>query len=409
MSYSILNAEQDLSGILHGTNLNNVINLFSVFNRAARQVLLDVDPSETIRIVPIGTPLFTNVYDYPLPVDVKGNKVVDIAPQVNRTIQDIFVQSYNQQFDTTKLWTLQDSFTVQFNSSIKTIRINAPTIYPPPVPITLAEGVNVNGTWTTGGNASNISTNNINFVAGGGSVMFNLNHTGTPGSTGYIENSTLATQNLSEFLNQAVQFLYTSLPTASSFSGVELRFGSDASDYYVLSTNVTQENTIFQNGWNLLQYPWVNMTTVGSPNPSAITYCRVTWTYDGTLQTGVLLNSVVSTLGQIFNMSYYSKYLFRDAITGAYQETVTDTSNLLNLDTDSYNLFLYQTAYLLVQQQQGLSGLFFDANYFLQFYQEAVQRYKTMYKSQTQKPMATYYKQPNAGYGQWVGRSRYGY
>ena len=164
MSYSILNAEQDLSGILHGTNLNNVINLFSVFNRAARQVLLDVDPSETIRIVPIGTPLFTNVYDYPLPVDVKGNKVVDIAPQVNRTIQDIFVQSYNQQFDTTKLWTLQDSFTVQFNSSIKTIRINAPTIYPPPVPITLAEGVNVNGTWTTGGNASNISTNNINNI-----------------------------------------------------------------------------------------------------------------------------------------------------------------------------------------------------------------------------------------------------
>ena len=89
MAYSISDANQDLEGILHGTTTNQVEGLFQLYNRTARQLLLDVDPQETKRIVEFSAPLFNTVVDYPIAADVKGNKVIDIRPQVNRLPHDI--------------------------------------------------------------------------------------------------------------------------------------------------------------------------------------------------------------------------------------------------------------------------------------------------------------------------------
>ena len=80
------------------------------------------------------------------------------------------------------------------------------------------------------------------------------------------------------------------------------------------------------------------------------------------------INLVECILGTILEYEYYSKYLFRDAVTGAFQETVTDDSNLINLDTESYNLLFNLTTFLAVQQQQGLDAMFYDGNFFGQAY-----------------------------------------
>lgn len=47
MSYNILDLKNDLEGVLHGTTNNQIQNLDGVINRAARQLLLDLDPQET--------------------------------------------------------------------------------------------------------------------------------------------------------------------------------------------------------------------------------------------------------------------------------------------------------------------------------------------------------------------------
>jgi hypothetical protein len=405
MAYSILDVTNDLGAMMHGQNTNQIVNLYGLYNRAARQVLLDVDPQETKRITPFVTPIYNQVFDYALPVDLKGNKIIDISPQVNRHPSDNWLQQYNQFFDQYKNWTFQDMFTVQFNSGLKTIRISAPN-QSAPIPIDLATSPNDNGEWTAGGGATNLATDNVNWVVGGGSLVFDL---AAGPSTGYLENSTLYPQDLSAYLNQATQFLYTYLPTASAVSAVELRFGSSASDYYALSTSVTQQNTVFQNGWNLLQYPWASMSVTGTPNSASITYCRVTWTYDGMLQTAVRLNDIVSTLGSILNLEYYSKYLFRDSVTGAFQEKVSADSNLINLDVESYPLYLNQVCFQAAQQLQGRNALMFDANYFAQQYNENLERYKGMYKSEISKPSSQYYAVSSMQYGTGQGRARFGY
>ena len=67
MSFSITDLRSELSGMLHGTTLSQVENINGVFNRAARQLLLDIDPAETKRTTTLATPVFYNIYNYGLP------------------------------------------------------------------------------------------------------------------------------------------------------------------------------------------------------------------------------------------------------------------------------------------------------------------------------------------------------
>lgn len=173
--YTILDLKVDLQGVLHGTQLNQIQNLDGVIDRAARQLLLDLDPQETKRTLEFVGPIFNTVFEYPIADDVKGNKIIDIIPQVRRLPRDIWTQQYNQAFDVWKqnIYASSDSFTMNFNSGVKTLRINAPFLNPPVI-INQADNLTDNGTWDTGDDAENLAVDNVNFVQGAGSLVFDL-------------------------------------------------------------------------------------------------------------------------------------------------------------------------------------------------------------------------------------------
>ncbi len=399
-AYNIQQLKNDLQGSLHGTRLNQITNLDGLIYRAARQVLQDIDAQETKRTVEFINPIFNSVFDYPIADDVKGNKIIDILPQVNRIPRDTWLQSYNQAFDIAKqnIFALPNMFTMNFNTGIKTIRINAPFLNPPVI-INQADNVTDNGTWATGGTASNISTNNTNFAQGSGSLQFD----GTTGAA-YVQNSTMSAVNLTNQLNQSSLFVWVYAADATKLTSVNLQWGSSSSNYYTETVTVNQQSNSFVNGWNLCQFIWANATIVGTPDVSAINYVRVTLNITGT-ETAMKVNGINSILGSIMSYEYYSKFLFRDAITGAFQETVTDDSNLINLDTDSYNLLFNQVAYLAFQQQQGLDATFYDGGWAKSAYDQGVAKYKLMYRSEVQKPQTSYYGMPPKGYGRFLGRN----
>lgn len=399
MPYNVQTLKNDLTGVLHGTTVNQIQNLNGLINRAARQLLLDVDPQETKRILEFIGPIFNTVFDYPIAADVKGNKIVDIRPQVRRLPVDIWSQAYNQAFDVWKqnVFTLANMFTLNFNTGVKTLRIAAPFLNPPII-VNQADDTDDNGTWATGGTASGLVDNNVNFVQGAGSLQFN----GTIGAA-YIENSTMTAVDLTAHLNQSSFFVYVYVPTGSNLTSVNLRWGSSTANYYTSTVTQNQNGVAFVNGWNLCQFVWSTASTVGSPSVTAINYTRVTLNLTSTA-TACLVNGVNSILGSILEYEYYSKYLFRDASTGTFQETVTDDSNLINLDTESYNLLFNKVAEFAVQQQQGLDATFYDGTFFRGEYDAGVLRYKAMYKSEVQKPQSTYYPMPNTSNSRFVGR-----
>ena len=169
MAYSVTTLINDLIGVTHGTTVNKIPNLYGVMNRAARQVLLDVDPKETQRIVTLA-PVFNSVYDYVLPADVKGDRIIDLRKQANRQPGDNFNQTYEETFDTEKLLNLNSRIYTQWNTGIKTLRIEAPMLTSP---VTLTDTSTLTG-WSATTGASTLTLDQTNNVAGGGSLVFNL-------------------------------------------------------------------------------------------------------------------------------------------------------------------------------------------------------------------------------------------
>lgn len=401
----ISDVENELSGMLHGTTLNQITDLFGVFNRAARRVVADVDPQETKIVSQFGK-VYDSVYDYPLAVDVKGNKVVDLFPQANRNLQDNFSQVYNKNFDLWKQFTFVPNFTPRYNATNRTIRIDA-TELNTGISINQANAYNGNGTFVAGTNVSNVTTNGqLTTDGGSGSVQFDIAQTGTPGSVATITNTTGTSVNLTAHYNNADEFFAIYVPNASGITSVDYKFGTSASAYYDSGAITSQmDGTAFVNGWNFIKVPWANFTIVGSPNIASVgQYVSVSVTYNGTIQTQLLLNQFWSRLGVIFNQEYYSKYLFRDATTGIFQERVTDESNYINLDTDGIDMFIWATVKEAVDQQQGLDAAFQDGPKAEQRYMDAVAKYQAKYRSEVTKPGSMYYAMPNGGYRRWIGR-----
>lgn len=396
---TIQDLENRLIRYLHGTTLDQVTNIYDLIYDSAEQLLLDIDPQETKVITQI--PLFNSVYDYPCPTDLKGNGAIDIYPQVNRTYADYYSQKYNQDFDLDKLTDLTDSFTVLFNASTKSLRINAPTLTAPTI-LNQASSLSNNGTWTADGVvATGLVANNTNFQSAGGALQFNL----TSG-TGYITNSTSGSVDISSMLNQGSLFLYAYLPTGSQFTNLQIQWGSSTSNYYSVTATQNQMGVAFNNGWNLIQFPWLGASVTGTPDPTKITYLKVLCTATAS-QTGVLVNNIFAGMPLLCNLEYYSKYLFRDS-TGAYKQIPTATTDLINLDTETFNALIYQCGLQLAQQQQGVDALFYDAQYFTNKYDQVIERYKALYKSEKQIPQGIYYYSPGPkGYNQTINSNTF--
>jgi len=384
MSYSVNQLKSELTGIFHGTSLDQVQGLDAVIERAARQLLIDLDPQETKRTIPLASQVFTNVWDYPCPPDLKGNRIIDIKPQVHRCSQNVTPQYFNADFDRLK----QNGFhrqmsTLDYNSMIRTLRLNLPQLPPGEQLGDFNELTN----WGVTDDAGNLSIDNINYVKHGSSIKFDLS--GATGN-GTVLYNIISPIDLSKYLNQSSFFVWVYLPTASNFNGIGLGWGSSQSDVYIQIVTSTQQNTAFVNGWNLLQFNWLGATTQGNPDPTKISGIGLFFNY-ANAQTAVRVGSISCQLGAIYNIEYYSDCVFRDAITGAFQSLITDDSNLINLGTEAVNLMLNKTVVFAAQQIQGFNATLSDLPFYEGEYEKGLALYKSMYKSEVMKPRTNYY------------------
>ena len=399
MAYAITDLINDLSGVTHGTTVNKVPNIYGLINRAARDVLLDINPKETQRIVQLAQ-VFNSVYDYALPTDVKGDNIIDIRPQAGRQMNQIFTQSYSQSFDAQKLLNSASKVNVQWNTGVKTIRIEAPTLVSP---ITLSDTSTITG-WIATTGAQNISLDTTNNVAGGGAITFDL---AAGSATGSVQISTLSPIDVTGHVNIDTEFYWVYLPTGTAITSINLKWGSDnTANYYTYTSTTNSQGNAFVNGWNLISAPWASATLVGAPIITAFKAVQVTFSYNSTLQTGIKFCNLTSNTGYIFNIVYYSKFLFRNASTNAFQETIvdsTDNSKIINLDTESYNVFFNKCAFYVAQSLQGADASY-DADFWQTEYKNALTRYKGLNPSEAMLKGSTYYRMPKKSYTRFNAR-----
>lgn len=391
MAYSIAQVKSDIVATLHGTTLNQITGINALISRAGRKLLNDIDPIETMRKVELSTPLYGQVFDYACPTDLKDERIIDIFPQVKRKLRDRFFQRYAEEFDLYKeLVVGEGNVSVEWNTYTKYLRIQKEL--PQPILINPATQILGTGTWAVGGTATDLIEDNLNYILAPSSLKFTLGAGADP-STGYIENSTFQAIDLTREDNEGIVMTYVYFDTPEDITSVTMRWGSSNADYYTQSVTTDFFGNAFAVGWNLLKFEWLSATTVGTPDPAQISYARVSFTYNGTLQSNVRVNSITSQLGVIYLLKYYSKFLYRDSITGAFKEVFTSDADYINLDVTSYNIFINLCAYFAVQQQASNNGPF-DAQFFLNEYEKEKDRYVKKMRSQTIKPQGQYYKMP---------------
>jgi hypothetical protein len=403
MSYIVGQLKTDLTGILHGTNLNKIQGLEQLIDRAAREILLDVDPIETQRTQALSL-VYDDVFEVALPSDLKGNKIIDIEPQrLVRNFDEDVRQQYIREFDLFKQRQFnKTTFNIQYNTGVKTLRVDTQTA---PQGTTLNDlgTVTSNGTWTTFGSAVNLEQDTIIFYQGSSSLRFDLDGTSLNGGI-EITMDTAVDLSSKEAISTLFEWLY--FPNASGVTSVELRWGSSSTDYFSTTVVTDFSGNALQNSWNQLGFDWNAATTqVGTPDASATTYIQVSVNYDGVAQSGVRADQITVTEGFPFDIVYYSAFLFSD--NGVFVETVTDDNTAINLATESYNLLTYKCAQLCFQQQHdfGDTGGFESDKWGLR-YAQALDRYRSLYKSELVKPRGNYYR-PDLNGNRNIGRRNF--
>lgn len=328
--------------MLKGTGLRQVIDFYGTAARAANRMLSRINPEETRRVATLSTPFWDNVNDYVLADDYK--RMIDIRPVGNINRQDMpgesnWSQTTPKQFD---INLDSNSYSIAWNNFVRTLRAqrlpagNVATMDNFDVTISGTAALS-NGSWSPEGDASGLYAEQLNYIAGNASLGMNLS-----GATGLadIVNSTAVAVDLSSLRYQDTSFIFFFIPAgfSSRFTSFTLRRGSSAANYKQQTVTAKADGTAFTDGWNFLLFAWNSASTVGTPDDTKNTYRRFGIGYTaGTAIPGCLVDNWTDSLGSLYEMEYYSEYLFRDA-SGSWIQSPTEDSDLVNVSTSSYEI-----------------------------------------------------------------------
>lgn len=336
--------KQFLGRKVSGASLDDIegIGDFSLFKEAAVNVLTEIMPAETVRHNTLE--VFNDIYDYGPPADFRG--LADIRPQsLSRDESDNATRRYLESFDQNKNL---GEFTEEWADGDKLLRYVRPITTPGNLGIHTMDSLATNGTWD--GTASNIALSTRDPYKGSGSISADYD-TGE-----YIENDDMTAIDLSEHENKSTLFLAGFFPGSSFITNIDLQWGNDVDSNFFNRTVTAPQFGSFKDGWNVIPFAWNGATETGTVDTTKIDSIRVTIALS-TSDTDIRIDNIFSALGEVRDIIYYSNFLFRTS-AGVWIETPTDDTDIVNLDTDAHNLFLYECARIATLQLQGNSDLY---------------------------------------------------
>jgi len=383
MSYNITNLKTDLQGILNVLDLSKVASINNIIERAARDVIADADPYELVRDVQISAPIYRDAYYYASPSDLKGNGIIDIYKQGDRS-DDTSYFIHKTAFDARR-YKDDQTFTVERLNGSLVLRINKTSEN-----YAVIDNVQTTTGYTATANVSNLSKDTIQYISGGAALKFDLDAGSDP--TTATVTSAIPSHDLTKYDNEGAFFMWFYLPVASSITSIGIDIGNDASNYFTSTETTTHDGNGFSNGWNLVRFDVFGSET-GTVDITAIDYYAIDIVHDGTAQANIRMDYLTVTLGDFYRVKYYSKFMFTSIATGAFIEKITSDSDTINLDSDSYNLLLYKTGAYSIQSQHDFNYKPGDSesDRFEKEYQVRLKAYKRRYKSERLRKQVVYY------------------
>lgn len=346
-TYTNQNLRDLLNGRIKGKRAK-LVDVDNVLNSAVRIVKNDVDLRGAIRRSTLAPNIFDDIYSYTLPTD--ADKIVDLIPQVKAERKpewDFVTQEYFERNKEVR----ENLVSVGHDDLDRTLLISRVV---KDSRVTLAELESPTGdgdTWVGFGttNDTDVKQDQEDYVSGNGAVRFQDDTADLAGTTVGIQNKGLTAVDLSSYLGRGSIFVRGRLTTGdTNVTQLNVRLGSDTSNYYTVSDSTTNQNTPFATGWNLVRLDLSGKTATGSPSDTAMDYVAVYWTKTAGQHindTDYGFDLVVVAKGQIHDLLYYSRYLWQNS-SGTYQENTSATTDRINLFNDELELILIKGAEL---------------------------------------------------------------
>jgi hypothetical protein len=360
MSQNVSQLIQDVSRKVSPANPVDSRDIMGAVADAARRVSANVSFKDLSRRVEVENALYDQVFRFACPADLDQQMIMQwYKMNQNGRNTDTFYhpmrQVTNRDFDRYRGSNNQSGrndlniFTVEYQSGVKFLKVSD-FHCDTGVTIHKMESITENGTWNVFGNVVNLTTDNLNYVAGNGSLRFDINDSS---NTGGIENFTLTPIDLSEYFVTGKIFSWLDIPNLNQIQTVTLDLHSSATDYYSITVSQPHDTTAFQLDWNLLGFPFDSryMTINGTPNPAIINQIKITFVTNGTLlMNSVRMDNLVARQGSAYGIQYISEWFFHDAVSGLWKENPTEGSDIIHLSSNAYNLLLDETAVIVGQE-----------------------------------------------------------
>lgn len=347
--------QNDVTSILTGLDLSDVINLFGDFERAVSTFIQKADVPEASGREPFF--LYDGVTDYNPTTTIFGAALVDLRPQgQNREPWDGVVKTYVAQFDRTKSWKTPSGYLVTFEyfNGNPIMRVNSAKA---PQRLILDSMSQTNG-WATGGSASGLAVDQTVYWQQPGTLRFNLAASGSEGTL----SKTIASPNigLSAYIGVGVAFIPVMMPAAAigHVTAIKLKIGSDIHNYYEMTQTIpfAFEEAI-ANFFQLWAFDMSTATTVGVPvAASAGNYFEVLVEYDGTAITNLRMGGLWVSLPSPQEMLFYSTAVFQGANATTPSKTITDATDVIIFGDPAYNIYVREAAREVARSQGGTLG-----------------------------------------------------
>lgn len=342
MSKTVSQLKDEVAGLLTGTNLDNVTELDGAIERALRTFLqkASIPEASTSQILS----LYDGVYDYTPPSNIFGGALRDVRPLgVSRTTLDYVYKKYIQDFDRTKA-ILPNGYQVTFETENGVNRMRIANTKAK-ARITLDTMTATTG-WTASGSASSLVADETFFYQEPASLRFTL----TGASQGILTKTLTTPLDLTTYQGVGVIFLALEIPS-TNLTSVEIRLGSDSSNYYSLSVTQGFLGAWVAGDFLLTAFDLSQASTTGTPTITAMDYIRLAFTHGATM-TNTRVGGLFISLPSPHKVIYETPAVFRNT-SGTINSSIDANSDTILLNEAAYTILTYESAVEIGMQQGG--------------------------------------------------------
>lgn len=308
------------------------VNWDIAIRKGAKTAIRQARPETMKRTVPIYGGLADNISAYYCPDDVLvPSKIFSNNAYNNNRITKYLYRSPKSFFEKEEY----NTFTIDYINGVRFIYIR----HSQAITSLTVDEMEAVGT-KTGGSPT---LNSHNYILGSYSIEATFTDAG-------VEFGDDCDLDITDYL-KGVAILPAYISDATKLSSIEIRFKTDDSNYYSISSTADSIGNYITNGWNMIKFEMQNLSTTGAPDSADINE----WSIIGTTTTG---NSITIQFDKFtlqksnpFYFEYYSSAPFVSGSTGAlWQSTVNESTNdKVNFNDDMEDILHYEVCMKIIQ------------------------------------------------------------